>query len=101
MTVGFVAYHYPRPEHLEEFVDRTRQVSEVMRSVPGFLSAGCWTGTTPDGDCVVTTGRFTSEEAFQGALTAAGDLGEVVAFDEREQHPRQIHVLHSRFEVTR
>lgn len=65
-----------------------------MRSTPGCLSAQCW--TTSDGDAVVTTGQFESEEAFQSAFAAARTLGAAVGFDEREHKPRQVFTLLSR-----
>ncbi|WP_026413944.1 antibiotic biosynthesis monooxygenase family protein [Actinomadura oligospora] len=95
MSLGFVAFHYPAPEYVEEFVGRTRQVRGVLASQPGFVRAETW--VTPEGDAVVTTGEFESPEAFQGAFAAvAGELGEAVAFDEREVRPRQVHTLLSR-----
>ncbi|MEU8890039.1 antibiotic biosynthesis monooxygenase [Streptomyces sp. NPDC048442] len=90
-TVGFVAFHYPHPEHFEDFVGRAHQVGDSLRAAPGCLSAEVW--ATPDGDAVVTTGRFESEEAFRAAFAAARGLGETVAFDERELKPRQIFTL--------
>jgi quinol monooxygenase YgiN len=94
MTIGFVAFHYPRPENFEEFVGRTHAVRDTLQARPGCLSADVW--ATPDRDAVVTTGQFESQEAFQQAFAAARDLGEAVAFDEREQKPRQIFTLISR-----
>ncbi|MEU1430875.1 hypothetical protein ABZ412_27770 [Nocardia sp. NPDC005746] len=101
MSIGFIAFHYPRAEHFEEFIDRTRQMGDVMRSTPGFLSGGCWTTATPDGDSVVTACHFESQEALQAAMAAARGLGPVVAFDEREQRPREIHTLLPQFQLTR
>ncbi|MFI0454478.1 antibiotic biosynthesis monooxygenase family protein [Actinomadura sp. 6N118] len=91
MTVGFVAVHYPRPEHFEEFVGRTHQVRETLEGRPGYQSSEVW--VTPDGDAVVTMGRFESEEDLQAALAAARDLGAIVGFDERERKPRQTFML--------
>ncbi|AXE79496.1 antibiotic biosynthesis monooxygenase [Streptomyces atratus] len=95
MSFGFVAFHYPGPEHVEEFVDRCHQVHEVLSSQPGFLRAEPW--VTPEGDAVVTTGAFESQQAFQAAFAAvARERGAAVGFDEREVKPRQIHTLLSR-----
>ncbi|MGW3492463.1 antibiotic biosynthesis monooxygenase [Streptomyces sp. NPDC001020] len=95
MSFGFVAFHYPKPEHVQEFVDRTHRVREVLATQPGFLRAEPW--VTPEGDAVVTTGEFDSQQAFQAAFAAvARELGSAVAFDEREVKPRQIHTLLSR-----
>ncbi|MFI6602436.1 antibiotic biosynthesis monooxygenase [Nonomuraea sp. NPDC050536] len=94
MTVGFVAFHYPTPEHFEEFVGRTHQVADFLQSKPGCLSAECW--ATTDGGAVVTTGRFESQDTFQAAFAAAVELGPVVGFDEREHRPREVYTLLSR-----
>ncbi|MFJ8390666.1 hypothetical protein ACIQ9Q_40525 [Streptomyces sp. NPDC094438] len=94
MTVGFVAFHYPRPEYFEEFVSRTHGIREFMQAQPGFLSGGPW--ATVDGDAVVTIGQFESTEAFQAAFAPAAELGDIAGFDEREHRPRQIHTLLSR-----
>ncbi|WP_433566782.1 antibiotic biosynthesis monooxygenase family protein [Nocardia sp. CA-151230] len=101
MSIGFIGFHYPKAEHFEEFIDRARQMGEAMRSTPGFLSGGCWTTATPDGDSVVTACQFESPEAFQAAMTAARSLGTVAVFDKREQRPREIHTLQSQFQLTR
>jgi quinol monooxygenase YgiN len=94
MTIGFVAFHYPRPEHFEEFIGRTHKVRDTLQASPGCLSVDVW--ATADGDAVVTSGQFGSEEALQQALAAARGLGAVIAFDKREQKPRQIFTLISR-----
>lgn len=91
MPVGFVAFHYPRPGDFEEFVGRAHQVGDSLRSSAGCLSVEVW--ATPDGDAVVTTGRFESQDAYQAAFASARGLGEAVAFDERERKPRQIFTL--------
>ncbi|WP_020576784.1 antibiotic biosynthesis monooxygenase [Actinopolymorpha alba] len=93
MTIGFVAFHYPKPEHVDEFVVRTQQVRSTLSAQAGCLDADVW--VTPDGDAVVTTGRFVSEAAYRAAFGAAQGLGDVVAFDDRERKPRQIVTLMS------
>ncbi|MGX4733752.1 antibiotic biosynthesis monooxygenase family protein [Kitasatospora griseola] len=95
MSFGFVAYHYPKAEYVEEFVGRCHQVREVLTRQPGFLRAEVW--VTPEGDAVVTTGEFESPQAFQGAFAAvAHECAEAVVFDEREVKPRQVRTLLSR-----
>ncbi|MFG2917557.1 antibiotic biosynthesis monooxygenase [Kitasatospora sp. NPDC048298] len=95
MSFGFVAFHYPKPEYVEEFVDRCHRVREVLAAQPGFLRAEVW--VTPEGDAVVTTGAFGSQEAFQGAFAAVGrEAGEAAVFDEREVRPREVRTLLSR-----
>lgn len=93
MSVGFVAFPYPRPEHFEDFVARTRLVGDALRSRAGCLSAEIW--ATHDGEAVVTTGRFETEDVYEGALAAVRGLDEVT-FDGRELKPRQVFTLLSR-----
>lgn len=91
MRFGFVAYHYPRPDQLEDFIERTRVVRDTFLDQPGCRSAQVW--FTPDRDAVVTIVDFDSEEAGQRALGVVGGLGDAVAFDDRELKPRVITAL--------
>ncbi|WP_378730921.1 antibiotic biosynthesis monooxygenase [Nocardia brasiliensis] len=88
MTVGFVAFHYPAPAHFEEFVDRVRKVREVMRSAPGCLAVDCW--VSAEGDAVISTGQWESEEACAASFAAVASADVDVEFDERECRPRHI-----------
>lgn len=95
MSFGFIAYHYPAPEHLEEFVGQCHQVAEAARTQPGFLSVGVW--VTAGGDAVVTTGAFESEEAFRASADAARGLDATPdGLSDLEVEPRQVHFLVSR-----
>lgn len=95
MSFGFVAFHYPAPEHVEEFVARCHQVAEMSRAQPGFLSVGVW--TTPDGDAVVTTGAYESEQAFRAASGIAREMGATPdGLSDLEVRPREVHFLVSR-----
>ncbi|MFD8477789.1 antibiotic biosynthesis monooxygenase [Kitasatospora sp. NPDC059673] len=95
MSFGFIAFHYPKPEYVEEFVGRCHQVRAVLGKQPGLLRVEVW--VTPEGDAVVTTGAFESQQAFQDAFAAVGrECGEAVVFDEREVKPREVHALLSR-----
>jgi len=94
MTAGFIAFHYPLPEHFEEFVDRTHTVKEFLQTKPGFLSADIW--ATADGAAVVTSAHFESEEALGSAMAAARELDPVTAFDAREYKPREIFSVQAR-----
>jgi heme-degrading monooxygenase HmoA len=91
MAIGFIAYHYPRPEHFAPFVERTRVVQKTLRSQPGCRSVEIW--ATPDRDAVITTGTFDSEQDYQRAFGVARGLGEPVVFDDRERKPREIVTL--------
>ncbi|MCX5589179.1 antibiotic biosynthesis monooxygenase [Streptomyces erythrochromogenes] len=95
MSFGFVAFHYPAPEHVEEFVAECHQVAEAMRRQPGFVSVGVW--VTPDGDAVVTTGAFESEEAFRATADLAREMGATPdGLSDLEIRPREVHFLVSR-----
>lgn len=94
MTFAFLAFHHPRPEHFEEFVERTHRVAAALRTAQGCLSTEVW--ATADGDAVVTMGRFDSEDAYHSAFRTLSGLGDVVSFDDRERKPRQILSLHAR-----
>lgn len=91
MATAFIVFHYPRPEHVEDFVARTRQVRDVLLTQPGCLSANVW--VTPDHDAVVTTGQFESATAYRAAFDVARCLGDVVAFDDRERQERKVVTL--------
>ncbi|BAU83981.1 hypothetical protein SLA_3067 [Streptomyces laurentii] len=88
MKVGMVAHHYPHPSHREEFVARVRRVAEVFRQAPGCLAADCW--LSADGEAVVSTVQWESEEARDASLVSLGAAGVDVEFDEREVRPREI-----------
>ncbi|MGK5543865.1 antibiotic biosynthesis monooxygenase [Streptomyces sp. URMC 127] len=95
MSFGFVAFHYPAPEHVEEFVRECHQVAEAMRRQPGFESVGVW--VTPGGDAVVTTGAFESEEAFAATADLAREMGATPdGLSDLEIRPREVHFLVSR-----
>ncbi|MEV5481432.1 MULTISPECIES: antibiotic biosynthesis monooxygenase [Streptomyces] len=95
MSFGFVAFHYPAPEHVEEFVRNCHQVAEATRRQPGFLSVGVW--VTPDGGAVVTTGAFESEEAFSAAAEVGREMGATPeGLSDLEVRPREVHFLVSR-----
>lgn len=92
MPFGFIAFHHPAPEHVEEFVGDCHQVAEAARRQPGLPSAGTW--VTTGGDAVVATGAFESEEAFRAAADAARELGATPdGLSELEVKPRQVHFI--------
>ncbi|NUT99675.1 MAG: hypothetical protein HOY78_47455 [Saccharothrix sp.] len=93
MKYGMVAFHYPTPDHRDEFVARVRAVAEVFRSTPGCLSAECW--LAPDSGAVVSSVRWESKAAFQTGFAAVQAADVDVTFDERESRPREIHRLTS------
>ena len=91
MSIGFIAYHYPRPQHFAAFVERTRVVRDTLQDQPGCRSVEIW--ATPDQGAVITTGTFDSEQDYQRAFGVARGLGDPVVFDDRERKPREIVTL--------
>jgi heme-degrading monooxygenase HmoA len=86
VSVGLVAFHYPKPEYRDELVQRVRRAAEVMATVPGCLDVGCWHEEATG--AVVTTGKWESKDALRAgfAAVAAAD----VDYDERESRPREV-----------
>lgn len=88
MKVGMVAIHYPRLGDRQEFIARVQRAVDVMRPMPGCLSADFW--VTAAGDEVVSTGQWESERALATSFATARAAGVDFDFDERESRPRQI-----------
>lgn len=88
MTVGFLAIHYPRAAHRDQFISRVQHAVEVLRSTPGCLAADCWVGVT--GDTVVSTAQWDSEGAQASSFATAKEAGVDFDYDERERRPREI-----------
>ncbi|MEU5210334.1 antibiotic biosynthesis monooxygenase [Streptomyces sp. NPDC020742] len=88
MKVGMVASHYPHAAHREEFVSRVHRVAEAFRRSPGCLSAECW--LSPEGDAVISTVQWESEEARDASLATLMTADVDVAYDAREVRPREI-----------
>ncbi|MGH3721226.1 MAG: antibiotic biosynthesis monooxygenase family protein [Pseudonocardiaceae bacterium] len=91
MTVGLVALHYPQPTYFEDFIARVQNAVEAIRQTPGCLAVECW--ITSDGDAVVSTGRWESEEALTASFATAKNAGVDFTYDERELRPRQVFTL--------
>jgi heme-degrading monooxygenase HmoA len=95
MSFGFIAFHYPAPEHLDEFVDSCREVADAARLQPGFESVGVW--VTVDGEAVVTVGAFESEEAFQAAAAVGRERDATPdGISELEIRAREVYLVRSR-----
>lgn len=88
MKVGMVALHYPRPEHRDEMISRVRQAAAVMAATPGCLAVECW--VSEDGQAVVTTGQWESEEALTAGFAAVRAADVDFGYDEREARPREV-----------
>ncbi|ASU85382.1 hypothetical protein CDO52_23590 [Nocardiopsis gilva YIM 90087] len=88
MKVAMVASHYPHASYRDEFIARVQQVAEVFRQAPGCLSAECW--VSADGEAVVSTVQWESEEARDASFAAVMAAGLDLDHDERESRPREI-----------
>jgi quinol monooxygenase YgiN len=88
MKVGLVALHYPRPEHREEMISRVHRAAEVMAAAPGCLAVDCW--VSGDGQAVVTTGQWDSEQTLMAGFAAVRTAGVDFDYDERESRPREV-----------
>lgn len=91
MALGLVAFHYPKPEHRDELLERMRAAAEVMRAVEGCTDASVW--ETREGAALVSTGTFASEEAWTQAVRAVLEAGVDFEYDERESRPRDVYFL--------
>jgi len=93
MKVGLVAVHYPRPEYRDEMISRVRQAAEVMVAAPGCQAVDCW--LSDEGQTVVTTGQWESQQALMAGFAAVRTVGVDFDYDERESRPRQVFTLAS------
>ncbi len=88
MTHMAMVIHYPRPEHLDAFVESMRGVQAVVAAVPGCIEVDIW--KEQGGDAVVAASKWTSIEALMSGRAAIVASGIDVSFDdERESAPRQ------------
>jgi quinol monooxygenase YgiN len=91
MKVGLVALHYPRREHRDEMISRVRWAADVIGATPGCLAVDCW--VSEDGQAVVTTGQWESEQALTAGFAAVQAAGVDFGYDERESRPREVFKL--------
>lgn len=88
MSTGFIAYHYPEPEHFADFVEGTKIVRDTFGSQPGCRTAKIW--ATTDNDAVITSATFDTERQYQDAFAVVQGLGGTIDFDAFERKPREI-----------
>jgi quinol monooxygenase YgiN len=93
MKIGLIAFHYPHRDHHDEMVSRVRRAAEVMAATPGCLAVDCW--VSGDGQAVVTTGQWDTQQALAAAFAAVREAGVDFDYDERERRPREVHKLFS------
>ncbi len=88
-----IAFHYPKPEHRKEMIQRLRRAAEVTMTTDGCLNADCWVEEAGDG--VVATGTWKSKDQCQRSFAALTVAGVDWQFDERESRPRTVYSLMS------
>ena len=59
-----------------------------MAATPGCLAAECW--VSEDGQAVVTTGQWESEQDLMAGFSAVRTAGIDFDYDERESRPREV-----------
>jgi heme-degrading monooxygenase HmoA len=91
VSVGLVAFHYPKPEHRDELVQRLRRAAKVMATVPGCLDVGCWQEDATG--AVVTTGKWESKDALRAGFAAVAAANVDIDYDDRESRPREVFSL--------
>jgi hypothetical protein len=88
MSFRIVAFHYPKPEHRTEMVQRLERAAEVLATAPGCIDVEVW--KEQSSGALVTTAKFESQRAGMNALRNAAGKADM-AFDERESRPRDIY----------
>lgn len=88
VSVGLVAFHYPKPEYRDELAQRVRRAAEVMATVPGCLDVGCWHEEATG--AIVTTGTWESKDAVRAGFAAVAAANIDFDYDDREARPREV-----------
>lgn len=91
MALGVVAFHYPKPEHRDELVRRLAAAAEVMATTEGCVDVAYW--EERETGVLVSTGTFTSDDAWSRAVEAVLAANVDFAYDEREARPRDVYFL--------
>jgi heme-degrading monooxygenase HmoA len=88
VSVGVVAFHYPKPKYRDGLIRRVRRAAEVMATVPGCLDVGCWQQEATG--AVLTTGKWESKEALRAGFAAVAAAKVDFDYDDRESRPRKV-----------
>ncbi len=85
MSIGLVAFHYPKPEFRDEMIRRVHAAARVLVEVPGCLGVHCW--EIVETGAIVASGTWESNEARQAGFAAAREAGVDFAYDDRQLRP--------------
>ena len=88
MSVGLVAFHYPKPEYRGELVRRVRHPAELMATIPGCLDVSC--GQDEATGAVATTGKWESKDALRAGFAAVAAAHVDFDYDGRESRLREV-----------
>jgi quinol monooxygenase YgiN len=91
MAFGVVSLHYPKPEHRDELVRRLAAAADVMAATEGCVDVAYW--EERETRALVSTGTFTSEDAWNRAVQAVLAAKVDFAYDQREARPRDVYFL--------
>lgn len=91
MKFLYLAIHYPRPEHRSELLEAMTGLGRVLDQLESLIEANAW--HEQDGDRIVATSTWVSEEAFRKAMPVIGASIRDVPFAEWEARPRELYRL--------
>ncbi len=88
MSFLYVAFHYPKAEHVNDLLAAMHRLDEVMNGTAGLQRIGAWREET--GRCIIAISIWESREAFQAAVGKIGAAVADVPFDKWEARPREL-----------
>ncbi|MGI8695738.1 MAG: hypothetical protein ACR2JQ_03690 [Mycobacteriales bacterium] len=88
MSIGWVAFHYPKPEYRDDMIRRVHAAAQVLIEVPGCPDVHCW--ETVEIGAIVASGRWESNEARQAGFAAAREAGVDFDYDDRQLRPWEV-----------
>ena len=75
----YIAFHYPKPEYVEELLASMRRVDVASRQADGLVSIGPWREI--DGDRIVGVSVWESRAHFEAAAPAVWGVVKDDPFD--------------------
>ena len=91
MSFLYLAIHHPYPEHREELLTAMDRLGAALAKVPGMQEARAW--AEKDGNRIVATSVWESEETFLEALSVISGAVKDVPFAKWEARPRELYRL--------